>query len=72
MMDIGSQTRETFLRGPDVEREAKELISQAARVRVAVAYWGSGSFKRLDAESLVSKDVVIICDLGAVAGVVGI
>jgi hypothetical protein len=63
MVDISSHPRETFLRGPDVEREAKELISQAARIRVAVAYWGSGSFKRIDAESLVNKDIVIVCDL---------
>jgi hypothetical protein len=66
MADTSRHTCETFLRGPDVERRAAELISQAHEVRVAVAYWGSGSFKwfeRFDAESLASKDVVIVCDL---------
>jgi len=38
--------------GGDVWREAKELISQAVRVRVAVAFWAGGSFERLDAESV--------------------
>ena len=42
MADTSRHTCETFLRGPDVERRAAELISQAHEVRVAVAYWGSG------------------------------
>jgi hypothetical protein len=40
-----------------------ELISEATTVRVAVAYWGKGSFERLDIENMSSKDITIVCDL---------
>jgi PLD-like domain len=65
MVDTRSHARKTFLRGLDVEREAKELISHAdaGRVRVAVAYWGVGSVDRLDIKSVAGNDITIVCDL---------
>jgi hypothetical protein len=56
MADTRSHARKTFLRGSDVEREAKEL-------RVAVAYWGGGSVDRLDIKSVAGNDTTIVCDL---------
>jgi phosphatidylserine/phosphatidylglycerophosphate/cardiolipin synthase-like enzyme len=72
MTDTNSHAPSTFLRGPDVEHKAKEMISQAPGVWAAVAYWGSGSFDCLDFKDLkdrrrkhgVSPDgVTIVCDL---------
>jgi len=62
-MKTNGHTRNIFLAGPDVEREAKRLISQPGRLRVAVAYWGDGSVERLDIEKTGDSDVTIVCDL---------
>ncbi len=63
MATTSKHRRQTFLRGSDVEDKVRELISEATTVRVAVAYWGKGSFERLDIKNMSGKDITIVCDL---------
>jgi len=61
MVDTSKHVR--FLGKSDIEGAVKKLISQAARARVAVAYWGKGSSDWFDIEGIASRDVTIVCDL---------
>jgi hypothetical protein len=60
----------TFLRGSDIEKMANELIKRATSVRVAIAYWGRGSYDWLDTESIAARDTTIVCDLMSGAHVI--
>jgi hypothetical protein len=52
-----------FLDGPGVETVIRELLTQATRIRAAVAFWGNGAAERLGIAGLDGKDVQIVCDL---------
>jgi hypothetical protein len=62
-LNAGWQERKKFLRGSDIKKTANELINRATSVRVAIAYWGHGSYDWLDTGSIVAMDTTIVCDL---------
>jgi PLD-like domain len=52
-----------FLNRDDTEGEVGKLLSNAKRIRIAVAYWGQGVSERLGLLSSKTCDIEVVCDL---------
>ena len=52
-----------FIKQDDTETEVGKLLSNAKRIRIAVAYWGAGVSKRIGLLGLNNCDIEIVCDL---------
>jgi hypothetical protein len=52
-----------FFDEAEAENEIISLLSNADKIRVAVAYWGKGAVHNLKLKDLKGRDVKIVCDL---------
>jgi hypothetical protein len=63
MDDVAGKASGIFLSSLQMTAEVRQLVETSSKIRIAVAYWGSGAGERVRLGNLAGRDIIIVCDL---------